>query len=311
MKRLGAWLLAAALGAACTTAPETPSAAPEAEPGAPAVAEPEPLDGGVLVAQIKRHFEASGQIPSDVSMELLSIEDAEIGTLKRGRLRLWKDDQEQEIDFLVSPEGRWFLRVEPVDLTVDPIAQVVESIRIGPDDPFLGDEDAEVTIVEYSDFQCPFCARAETILQDEVLDEYGDRVKLVYKQMPLVSIHPWAETASTVGLCVLRRSGNDVYWKYHRAVFAKQSEVQADTAADQLLAMAKEAGADGDEVKACFESGETQDVIAATLAEAETLGVNSTPTFFINGRRLSGAQPLDAFKAVIDPALSPEPSEDG
>ncbi len=311
MTRAGFCLIAVALWVACAPVPEAPAPAPEPRACEPEAAEAEELDRALLVSQIKRHFEASGQIPSDVNVELLSVESAGVGTLQRGRLRLWKDEQEQEIDFLVSPEGRWFLRADPVDLTIDPIAQVVDVIRIGADDPHLGGEDADVTIVEYSDFQCPFCARAETIVQEKVLAEYGDRVKFVYKQMPLVSIHPWAETASAIGLCVLRRSGNETYWKYHRSVFAKQDSVQAVTAGEQLLAIAKEAGADIDEVEACHASGETEQIIAATLEEAESLGVNSTPTFFINGRRLSGAQPVEAFRAVIDPVLAAEPSADG
>lgn len=297
--RSSAWILAVALLLGCAPQAEPPPASPPEEKAPPAPV----LDEGVLASRIKRHFESSGQIPGDVNLELLKVEDADVGNLKRGVLRLWKEDQEQELDFLVSEDGRWFLRVAPVDLTVDPIAAVVESITIGPDDPFLGGQDASVTIVEYSDFQCPFCARAESIVQDELLKEYGDKVKFVYKQMPLVSIHPWAETASAIGLCVFQQAGNDAYWKYHREVFSKQSAVQADTATEQLLGIAVDAGGKKDEVQECSEAEKTAEIITATLAEAETLRVNSTPTFFINGRRLSGAQPLEAFKAVIDPVL--------
>lgn len=305
--RAAACVIAIALALGCAR-PAEPPPAPEPVAAAPVEVVPAvAIDRDVLLSRIRRHFESSGQIPAEVNMELLEIGDADIGTLQRGVMRLWKEDQEQELDFLVSADGRWFLRVSPVDLTVDPIARVMESIKIGPDDPYLGSADASVTIVEYSDFQCPFCARAETIVRDELLKEYGDKVKFVYKQMPLASIHPWAQAASAIGLCALRDSGNDVYWKYHREVFAKQSEVQVENADEQLLAMAGVAGANEDAVKECFESEETAPVITATLEEAETLEVNSTPTFFINGRRLSGAQPLEAFKAVIDPEL-PEPS---
>ncbi|MDG2307999.1 MAG: thioredoxin domain-containing protein [Candidatus Binatia bacterium] len=306
MSRTPAWILALVFFAACTPSSEpTRSPVAPAEPAAEEAAAEEAaaIDRDVLVSRIRRHFESSGQIPGDVNMELLRVEDAEIGELQRGVLRLWKDDQEQELDFLVSADGRWFLRVAPVDLTVDPIAQVIDSITIGPDDPYLGGKDAEVTIVEYSDFQCPFCARAETIVKDDVLREYGDKVRFVYKQMPLVSIHPWAQPASEIGLCVFREGGNDVYWKYHREVFARQSDVEVATATEQLLAIAGEAGGDVAKVTACFEAAETAAIISATLEEAEELSVNSTPTFFINGRRLSGAQPLEAFKAVIDPEL--------
>lgn len=290
---------------ACAPRPE-PRAEPKPEPVATVAA---PLDRAQLASRIKRHFESSGQIPADVASEILAVEPAEvreIGELRRVTLRLSTEDQEQEIDFLVSADGRWFLTAAPVDLTVDPVARAVDSIEIGPDDPYLGGEDAPVTIVEYSDFQCPFCARAEAIVQDELLEEYGDRVKFVYKQMPLASIHPWAQAASEIGICVLRRAGNEAYWRYHARVFAGQSEVRVETAAEQLLEIAVAAGGDGEEVKTCFDAEETAEVITATLREAENLGVNSTPTFFINGRRLSGAQPIGAFKALIDPELGDE-----
>lgn len=282
----------------------TPDGASPPEPATePKAVEEKSVDPDVLVEQIRRHFESTGQLPPEVELELKSLEESEVGDLHAGSLRLWTDEEEQELDFLVSRDGRWFLRVTPVDLTIDPIAQVLAEIAIGPEDPWLGADDASVTIVEYSDFQCPFCAQAEEILQEEVLKEYGDQVRFVYKQMPLVSIHPWSRVASEVGLCVLKGAGNDVYWKYHREVFARQREVQAHTAELQLLDLAKEVGAERDEVERCVGSGAAEPIITATLEEAETLGIHSTPTFFINGRRLSGAQPPDAFKALIEPEL--------
>lgn len=123
MSRTPAWILALALFAACTPNSE-PKRSP-AVPAEPVAEEVVAIDHDVLVSRIRRHFESSGQIPGDVNMELLRVEDADIGELQRGVLRLWKDDQEQELDFLVSADGRWFLRVAPVDLTVDPIAQGV------------------------------------------------------------------------------------------------------------------------------------------------------------------------------------------
>lgn len=310
------WIaFAAALLWACS--PSTPSSneekeAPQAEPAEKAAAAPAraataadaaTADEGEIGELIKRYYVSSGQIPADVDMEVTGLGPSEVTGLNEGVLKLSRGNQSQEVPFLVTADGRWFLRADPVDLTVDPVQEVLDKIKIGPDDPRLGPEDAKVTIVEYSDFQCPFCARAEEIVQGEVLKEYGDRVTFVYKQFPLTSIHPWAEPASVIGLCVLRQAGNDAYWKYHQAVFKAQKEIPNENPSEKLLAMAKEAGADEAKVKSCYEAGETKPVVAATLAEAEAIGVNSTPTFFVNGRRLSGAQSLDAFKALIDPEL--------
>jgi protein-disulfide isomerase len=278
--------------------PAAPAPAPAA---APAAAAP---DKGQVATLIKRYYGASGEIPPDVDMVVTELKPSDIGGLYAGKLRLSRGEQSQELGFLLSPDGRWYLQAEAVDLTVDPVAAVVDKIKITEDDPSLGPKDAVVKIVEYSDFQCPFCARADKIVKEEVLKEYGDRVTFVYKQFPLASIHPWAEPASILGLCVRKQKGNDAYWKYHEAVFAAQQEVTAENAKEKLLDLAVKAGANRDAAKACLDAGETKAIVAATIAEAELLGIDSTPTFFINGRKLAGAQPLSAFKAIIDPELA-------
>ena len=100
-----------------------------------------------------------------------------------------------------------------------------------------------------------------------------------------------------IGLCIYKQNGNAAYWKFHEAVFKGQKDIPNEGFEDKLLAMAKDAGADQAKVKGCFDAGETKALVDATLGEAEAIGVNSTPTFFINGKRLSGAQSLEAFKA--------------
>jgi protein-disulfide isomerase len=310
------WIaIAAAALVSCSPQPssEQPKEAPKSEAAAPAAA-PAPAanapaadaagaDKNKIGELIKRYYINSGQIPPDVNMAVTELKPSEVTGLNEGTLQLSRGAQSQDVPFLITTDGRWFLRADPVDLTVDPVQDVIGKIDTGTDNPRLGPTDAKVTIVEYSDFQCPFCARAEEIVQGEVLKQYGDKVTFIYKQFPLTSIHPWAEPASIIGLCVYKQAGNDAYWKYHTAVFKAQKEIPNENPADKLLALAKDAGADQAKVKACFDAGETKPVVDATLAEAEAIGVNSTPTFFINGRRLSGAQSLDAFKAIIDPEL--------
>jgi protein-disulfide isomerase len=285
-------------------APETQAtAAPAAQAAAAPAGAAAALDKDKIGTQIKRYFEAQGQIPGDVEVAVAEIKPSQVPGLSEGTLRLSRGEQSQDLNFLISADGRWFLRVDPIDLTVDPIQGVIAKIDLGPQNPSRGPADAKVTIVEYSDFQCPFCAKAETIVQEEVLKEYGDKVRFIYKQFPLTQIHPWAQPASLVGLCIYKQSGNDAYWKYHASVFAKAKEIPNEEPDEALLKLAKEAGADEAKVKECYEKEETQAIVDATMEEAEAIGVNSTPTFFINGRRLSGAQPLDAFKGLIDPEL--------
>jgi protein-disulfide isomerase len=314
------WMAIAAAAIFLSCSPSTPSSgdgkeAPKAA-AAPAAA-PAPAAGaaagtgsvaGVDKAKvgelIKRYYTSSGQIPEDVTMTVTDVKPSEVTGLNEGTLQLTRGAQSQEVPFLITTDGRWFLRADPVDLTVDPVQEVLSKIKLGEDNPSRGAKGSTVTVVEYSDFQCPFCARAEEIVSGEVMKAYGDKVTLVYKQFPLTSIHPWAEPASLIGLCLFKQNGNAAYWKYHDAVFKSQKEITPDNATDKLLALAKESGGDQAKVKACLDAGETKALVDATLAEAESVGVNSTPTFFINGRRLSGAQSLEAFKAIIDPELA-------
>jgi len=289
--------------------------APAAQPAESGVAEAQTppaaqaasaaVDKDKIGEAIKRYYTRSGQIPDDVKMVVTELKKSSIDGLDEGTLELSRGQQSQKMQFLISNDGRWFLRADPVDLTVDPIEEVLKKIKVGPNDPSRGPKDAKVTIVEFSDFQCPFCARAEQILEGDVLKAYGDKVLFVYKQFPLKQIHPWAEPASLIGMCVFKQGGNDQYWKYHEALFKAQKDIKPDTAADQLVKIAQEAGADPAKVKSCFDAKETQAMVDTTLAEAEALDVNSTPTFFVNGHKLSGAQPLEAFKAVIEPELNP------
>ena len=285
---------------------DAPSAAqaPAPAPAAPAAAGASAnIDKAKVGELIKRYYTSSGQIPEDVTMTVTEIGPSEVTGLNEGTLQLSRGPQSQEVPFLITTDGRWFLRADPVDLNVDPVEQVLSKIKLGDENPRIGPADAAVTIVEYSDFQCPFCARAEEIVQGEVLKAYGDKVAFVYKQFPLTSIHPWAEPASMIGLCIYKQSGNPAYWKFHEAVFKAQKDIPNEGPEPKLLAMAKEAGGDEAKVKACYDAGETKALVDATLEEAEAIGVNSTPTFFINGKMQRGVPKVDELDKILEPLL--------
>jgi protein-disulfide isomerase len=158
----------------------------------------------------------------------------------------------------------------------------------------LGPEDAEVTIVEYSDFQCPFCARVVPTL-NQIRDTYGDKVKLVYKHLPL-GIHPEAGPAAAA---VEAAGMQGKFWEMHDKIFAGQREL-SDA---KYVEWARDLGLDLDRFDTDRKSEAVRARIAKDEEEAQRLGVSGTPAFFINGRFLSGAQPFDAFKRIIDEEL--------
>lgn len=157
-----------------------------------------------------------------------------------------------------------------------------------------GPEDAEVTIVEYSDFQCPFCARVQPTLE-QIEKTYGDRVRFVYKHLPL-RIHPEAPGAAAASEAAHRQGK---FWEMHDRLFASQRELGDDL----YRKIAQDLGLDLERFEKDRASAEVRQRVAKDEQEAQRLGVSGTPGFFINGRFLSGAQPFDAFQRVIDEEL--------
>jgi len=160
--------------------------------------------------------------------------------------------------------------------------------------PTRGGEDAAVTIVEWSDFQCPFCNRVSPTLV-QIREEYGDRVQFVFKHMPL-SIHPQAVGAHAAAEAAHRQGR---FWDMHDRLFENQRDLRAETLAGYAIEM----GLDMDQYKSDVEGEEVAKRISDDLEQAQKLGVTGTPSFFINGRFLSGAQPFANFKRYIDEAL--------
>lgn len=168
------------------------------------------------------------------------------------------------------------------------------------DDAVLGNANAPVTIIEFSDYQCPYCARfwAETLPQ--IKENYIDtgKVKLVYRDFPLTSIHPMAQPAAEAAECVRKAAGNDdAYFEYHDKLFENQaslSEANLKSWANQM----------GYNIGSCLDSGEFSDEVLADMADGSAAGVTGTPGFVINGIPVSGAQPYSVFEQIIEEALS-------
>jgi protein-disulfide isomerase len=160
--------------------------------------------------------------------------------------------------------------------------------------PTKGSDDAIVTIVEWSDFQCPFCNRvAPTLAQIE--KEYGDQVRIAFKHMPL-SIHAQAPQAHAASEAAHRQGK---FWEMHDRIFANQRDLSAET----LAGYAREIGLDMDQFARDIEAEDVKKRIDSDMQQASKLGVTGTPSFFINGRYLSGAQPFPNFKRLIDEAI--------
>lgn len=175
-----------------------------------------------------------------------------------------------------------------VDVTIEPPRLPIE---VAPGERVKGPLDAPVTIVEYSDFQCPFCARAGSTLA-RIEETYGDKVRIVYRDFPLGN-HPEALHAAEAARCA---HDQGKFWPYHDRLFESQHSLSAES----YSALASEVGLDPKAFAECLASGKFQDAIREDSREGESLGVSATPAFFINGRHLSGAQPFEAFQEIIE-----------
>lgn len=168
------------------------------------------------------------------------------------------------------------------------------TIAVAPDDPVRGDRSASITIVEFSDYQCPFCSRINPTLA-KVLETYGNKVKIVFKDFPLPN-HAEAPKAAEAAHCAAEQGK---YWEMHDAMFANQRALGVPA----LKQAAAGLGLDAAKFARCLDSGQYASKVAAGAAQGEKLGVNSTPTLYINGRPVIGAQPFEVFKAAIDEEL--------
>ena len=169
-------------------------------------------------------------------------------------------------------------------------------VKVG-DAPVTGGDSAKVTIVEFSDFQCPYCAEGSKVLKS-LKEKYGNKIRVAMKQFPL-PFHTQAKGASIAALCV-NKQDTGKFWKMHDQLFADQSKLSAD----DLKATAKSLGVDMEKYEACLKDKAIQAQVSKDIDHGKELGVKSTPTFFVNGQLVRGVMPVEEFSELIDQQLS-------
>lgn len=170
---------------------------------------------------------------------------------------------------------------------------------IEDDDPVIGPDNAAITIIEFSDYQCPYCAKWHAEVFGRLREEYPEQVRIIYRDFPLESIHPEAKPAAAAATCAHEQGK---FWEYHDLLINAGNDLGQET----YLAMAREVGLDSPSFQICIEEGRYLGEVQADLEYASGLGVRSTPTFFLNGIPLVGAQPYEIFQQVIEKELAGE-----
>lgn len=210
-------------------------------------------------------------------------------------------DQDEKGTFFVSKDGKTFVRGDMFDMAGDPFAANRAKLHVDGN-PSKGPASARVTIVEFSDFECPHCREVHKVLQS--VEQHYPQVRVVFKDFPLTQLHPWAETAAIGGRCAYNQSP-DAFWKIHDQIFDNQDLLSTANVWDQLVSFAAQAGLDTNSFKACLSSPDAKQAVEANHADGVALNVSSTPTLFINGRLLVGGD-LTTVEEFIDFELNPK-----
>ncbi len=208
-------------------------------------------------------------------------------------------DRSQDIVFHISKDGRKIVQGTLYDIARNPFQADLDKLKT-EGAPGVGTSGAPVAIVEFSDFECPYCKQEAKLLHDNLLSTYPTQVKLYFKEFPLEAVHPWAKRAAMAARCV-HRQGVDAFWAYHDWIFEHQDQITADNLRDQAMDWAKgQNQIDAVKLGQCMENKLTEAEVDKTVAQARDLGINSTPTLFVNGRRIESSIDWTSLKIIID-----------
>lgn len=251
--------------------------------------------------QVRSYF----NIPPNVNVNIASRTASEVPGYDKLDVTMSLGPRSSNQQFLISKDNSTLIRWEKMDLNNDPMKMIDLSGR-----PWRGNKDAKVVIVNYDDFECPFCARMHQTLFPTILKTYGDQVKIVYKDFPLTGIHPWAMHAAVNANC-LAAQNNDAFWEFADYAHANQKDLTADSnktetafaKIDQVTnEIGKKHGLDSEKLNGCMKQ-QSETAVRASMLEGDKLGVESTPTLFINGEKVPGAFPESELRPIIDRAI--------
>jgi protein-disulfide isomerase len=232
---------------------------------------------------------------SSLSWKISSIKPSEAEGLSELSVVLSGAQGKQALKLYVTADGKHAISGDLMPFGAHPFAAKQIELERGVNGPSHGPADAPVTVVDFSDLQCPHCKDAHPALEKLMAD--NKNVRLVFQSFPL-PMHDWAAKGAAYADCVSRRS-NEAFWKFIQSVFSAQTDITAANADEKLTGFADRAGVKGAEIAACAAKPETASRVEKSAALGSSLGVNSTPTLFINGRQVPGV-PYDVLQKLVE-----------
>ena len=262
-----------------------------------------------LDKKIEREVRSFYKIPPEVKIQVGGLSpSADFPNYDSSVVTVDNGERKQDFTFLISKDRSTMMRLTKFDLSKDPYAAIMSKIDVNGR-PTRGAKSSKVVVVNFDDFECPFCSRMHQTLFPEILKEYGDRVTFIYKDYPLVEIHPWATHAAVDANCLAAQNG-DAYWDFADYIHANQHDIsdQKTPAArfDELdkltMLQGQKHNLDVTKLQACIKA-QDQSAVKASMKEGDAVGVEATPTLFINGQKVDGAVPISEVRAALDRAL--------
>ncbi len=251
---------------------------------------------GDIVRDVRETF----KVPAATEVTVGPFKSSSVPNFYSATVTATNGKQKQSQDFYVTKDYHLLVLGSVFRLDVDLRSEALRTISL-QNVPYEGSASASVTIVEYADLQCPTCARLHAFLKDDLLPKYGNRVKVVFKEFPIVAIHEWALTGALANECAYQIDPK-VFFPYRTLIFQHQNEINAINARDLLIEYGAQVGLDPMRLAGCIDSKASLPRIEESTREAQKLGINSTPTSFINGRRAVGTVP-EAFYKEVEEAL--------
>jgi protein-disulfide isomerase len=251
--------------------------------------------------EIVRRVREAFKVPAAAGVTVAPFQPSSLPNLQQVSVTVENGNQKQAQDFYVTRDNRCLILGSIYNLAVDPRLEALHMLSLH-NQPSQGPASAPVTIVEFSDLQCPSCARLHEFLEKEVVPKYGSKVRLVFKDFPLVTIHDWTLTGTIASQCVYEINPK-AFVPFRSLVFQNQGSINAANVRDMVLSFGEQVGVKRVQLAGCLDAKSSLSRIEANILEGRKLGVQSTPTCYINGKIIVGLPPPEDFYKVVDKFL--------
>jgi protein-disulfide isomerase len=252
-------------------------------------------------SEIVQHIREQFKLPEGTSLTVGPIHSSTFPNFLVTSVAAQNGNQKQSQDFYITKDNRTLVMGIIFNLEMDLKREAARAI-VTTNQPTQGPAHAQVTIVEYADLECPMCGKLHQFLEKELLPKYGDKVRVIFKEFPLVQIHDWSLTAAIANECVYEVKP-DAFAPYRSVIFANQASTNVTNVRDTLLGYADQVGVDRVRLAGCLDSKASLPRVEEGTREGKHLEITSTPTCFINGRMLVGFPSPDAYYKAVDAAL--------